>query len=364
MTRKLVTENLRDRPLRTFLSILLIGFPVTLVLCLVGLSQGMLDESARRARGIGADVLVRPPGSSVLSLTGAPLPEKLVDRLEQEPHVAHAMGALNFSISGFTYVAGVNIDEFSRMSGGFKFLEGAPFRRPDDIIIDDFYARQNDLHAGGTLRLLNRQWHVAGVVEPGKLSHLILPMHVLQDLSGAQGRVTQIFLKLDDPAKAPEVMESLRRLLPGYPIYSMAEFTSLFTVSNVPGLEAFINVLTAVGVVIGFTVIWLSMHMAVSHRTREIGILKSLGASQWYIVKAILVEALVLGAAGVVAGIGLSFGARWLIHVLVPASLTMTIVVPWWPIVAVITLAGVLLGAVYPGISAARQDAVAALSYE
>ena len=159
-------------------------------------------------------------------------------------------------------------------------------------------------------------------------------------------------------------MESLRRLLPGYPIYSMAEFTSLFTVSNVPGLEAFINVLTAVGVVIGFTVIWLSMHMAVSHRTREIGILKSLGASQWYIVKAILMEALVLGAAGVVVGIALSFGARWLIHVLVPASLTMTIVVPWWPIVAVITLAGVLLGAVYPGISAARQDAVAALSYE
>ncbi len=364
MTRKLVTENLRDRPLRTLLSILLIAFPVTLVLCLVGLTQGMLDESARRARGIGADVLVRPPGSSVLSLTSAPLPEKLVARLGREPHVAQALGALNFSISGFTYVAGVNIDAFERMSGGFRFLEGGSFRRPDDIIIDDFYSRQNDLHAGGTLRLLNRQWHVAGVVEPGKLSHLILPLDVLQDLSGAQGRVTQIFLKLDDPAKAPEVMESLRRLLPGFPIYSMAEFTSLFTVSNVPGMEAFINVLAAVGVVIGFTVIWLSMHMAVSHRTREIGILKSLGASQWYIVKAILAEALVLGAAGVVVGIALSFGARWLIHVLVPASLTMAIVVPWWPIVAVITLAGVLLGAVYPGISAARQDAVAALNYE
>jgi putative ABC transport system permease protein len=364
MIRKLVTENLRDHPLRTLLSILLIAFPVTLVLCLVGLSQGMLDESARRARGIGADVLVRPPGSSALSLTGAPLPEKLVDRLENEPHVVQAMGALNFSISGFTYVAGVNIDDFKRMSGGFKFLEGTSFRRPDDIIIDDFYARQNNIHAGGTLKILNRQWHVAGVVEPGKLSHLTLPLHVLQDLTGAQGRVTQIFLKLDDPGRAPEVIDSLHRLLPGYPVYSMAEFTSLFTVSNVPGLEAFIKVLAAVGVVIGFTVIWLSMHMAVSHRTREIGILKSLGASKWYIVRAILAEALVLGAAGAVVGIAMSFGARWLIHALVPASLTMAIVVPWWPIVAVITLGGVLLGAVYPGVTAARQDAVTALSYE
>jgi putative ABC transport system permease protein len=364
MIRKLVTENLRYHPLRTLLSILLVGVPVTLVLTLVGLSQGMLEESARRARGIGADVLVRPPGSSVLSLTGAPLPEKLVERIEREPHVAQALGALNFSISGFTYVAGVDLDRFTRMSGGFKFLEGGPVRRPDDIIIDDFYARQHNLRAGGKLRLLNRDWHVAGVVEPGKLSHLILPLNVLQELTGGSGRVTQIFVKLDDPARTPEVMDSLRRLLPGYPIYSMAEFTSLFTADNVPGLEAFINVLAAVGVVIGFTVIWLSMHMAVSHRTREIGILKSLGASQWYIVKAILAEALLLGAAGVAAGIGLSFAARWLIEALVPASLTMSIVVVWWPIVTVIMLAAVLLGALYPGFNAARQDAVSALSYE
>ena len=237
MTHKLVAENLRDRPLRTFLSILLIGVPVTLILSLVGLSQGMLDESARRARGIGADVLVRPPGSSALSLTGAPLPEELAARLEEEPHVAQAMGALNFSISGFTYIAGVNIQDFNRMSGGFIFLEGGPFQSPNDIIIDDYYARQHQLHAGGTISLLNRNWRVAGVVEPGKLSHLILLLDVLQELTGSRGRVTQIFLKLDDPANAPRVIASLRRLLPGYPIYSMEEFTSLFTVSNVPGLQ-------------------------------------------------------------------------------------------------------------------------------
>ncbi len=364
MTSKLVRENLRDRPLRTLLSVMLVGVPVALVLCLVGLSRGMLDETARRARGIGADIVVRPPGSSVLSVTGAPLSDRLVNRVEREPHVVQAMGSLNFSMSGFTFVAGVNVDEFNRMNGGFKFLEGASFRRPDDILIDGFYARQNNLRTGGKLRLLNHDWHVAGVVEPGKLSHLILPLNVLQDLTGDPGRVSQIFVKLDDPARAPEVMDALRRLLPGYPIYSMAEFTSLFTVDNVPGLQAFIDVLAAVGVVIGFTVIWLSMHMAVSHRTHEIGILKSLGASQWYIVKVIIAEAMVMGAAGIVVGIALSYLARWLIHVLVPASLTMSIVVEWWPIVAIITLLGVLLGAVSPGVGAARQDAVAALSYE
>ena len=75
MTFKLIFENLRHRPLRTALSVLLIGVPVTLILTLVGLSHGMLEESARRAQGVGADILVRPPGSSLLSFSGAPLRE-------------------------------------------------------------------------------------------------------------------------------------------------------------------------------------------------------------------------------------------------------------------------------------------------
>ena len=90
MTWKLVWENVKYRPVRTLLSALLIGIPVTLILSLVGLSEGMLQDSARRAKGVGADVLVRPPGSSLLSLSGAPMSEKLTDKLRQEAHVAAA----------------------------------------------------------------------------------------------------------------------------------------------------------------------------------------------------------------------------------------------------------------------------------
>jgi putative ABC transport system permease protein len=56
---KLVWENVRFRPVRTLLSILLIAIPVTLILMLIGLSHGMLEDSAQRAQGIGADIVVR-----------------------------------------------------------------------------------------------------------------------------------------------------------------------------------------------------------------------------------------------------------------------------------------------------------------
>ena len=66
MTNKLVFENLKHRPVRTLIGIVIISIQVTMVLTLVGLSHGMLNDSASRARGVGADILIRPPGGSII----------------------------------------------------------------------------------------------------------------------------------------------------------------------------------------------------------------------------------------------------------------------------------------------------------
>jgi putative ABC transport system permease protein len=367
LTVKLVFENLKHRPMRSLLSIFLIAVPVTLILCLVGLSRGMLADSARRARGVGADILVRPPKTSALTLSGAPLSEKLVGLLQSQPHVTLAIGMITHPVSSATFISGVHLDRFNQMSGGFKYVAGGPFQGPNDIIVDEYYAHQNHIHAGDNIHdVLNHAWHVAGVVEPGKLARMVVPIETLQDLTGNTGKVSQIFVKVDRAANIPAVMAELKALLPDYNIYTMEEFTSLFTVENVQGgaLRNFIDVMIGIGVVIGFAVVLLSMYMAVLQRTREIGILKALGASRWFILKVILAEAIVMGLAGAVVGIAMSFAARALISAIYPASLTQAIAPDWWPIAAGISLAGVILGALYPGLSAARQDPIEALAYE
>ncbi len=138
----------------------------------------------------------------------------------------------------------------------------------------------------------------------------------------------------------------------------------MVSADSVPFLHPFINVIVGIGVVIGFAVVCLSMYMAVLQRTREIGILKSLGASKSYVLGLIVAEALAMGLAGTVGGILLSFVGRWLIMTLVPASLTQAIVPEWWPRTAAIVLGASLLGALYPGLRAARQDPIEALAYE
>lgn len=144
----------------------------------------------------------------------------------------------------------------------------------------------------------------------------------------------------------------------------MEELVSLTSADNVPFLRPLLNVIIGVAVLIGAAVASLSMYMAVQQRTREIGILKSLGASKILLLRIVLTEALFLGLGGSILGIGFSFLSRWLLAKLVPASLPQAIVPEWWPIAGAIAMSAAIVGALYPGMLAARQDPIQALAYE
>jgi len=218
VTGKLVLENLKHKPMRSLLSILLIGVPVTLILCLVGLSHGFLEDSQRRTRGIGADVIVRPPGSTLLTLSGG-ISDKIVDWLGQQPHVKMAVGAVNQPVQGITLGAtGINLKQFDQMSGDFTYLYGGPFQSPNDVIIDQFYADRQHAHVGDRITILNTPWRVCGIIEGGKLAHIVFPLGVLQEKTSNTGKVSQIYLKLDDTANTAAVVQDLKEKLPDYPI--------------------------------------------------------------------------------------------------------------------------------------------------
>ena len=346
------------------LSICAIAIEVTMILTLVGLSRGMLDDSARRARGVGADIWIRPPGSSAISFTSAPMSEGLLKFFREQPHVTVATGTIAQAIGGIDTVTGVDLDKFSELSGGFRYVAGGPFQAEDDIMVDERYAKQNGLRVGSQIKVLNRQWRICGIYESGKLARMVLPLRRLQELTSATGKLTQIFVKLDDPKLTNAILRDFKAKLPDYSIYSVEEFTSLFSVNNVPGLKQFIYVVILISVIVGFLVVFLSMYTAVLERTREIGILKALGAGPAYILAILIRETFVLAAIGSVLGIALSYGTRWLILEFAGATLTAMVTPDWWPTTTLIAVGGAVMGALYPGWKAIKQDALEALSYE
>jgi putative ABC transport system permease protein len=363
---KLVANNLAHRKVRTALSILLIAVPVALMLSLVGLSRGFIEDSRARARGVGADIMVRSPDThtgSSMSINN--MPEAIVPKLAGEiPHVRLTTGVATHLVTGWTVISGIDLSAFERMSGPFVFEEGHSFSKPDDILLDTYYAQQVGVHAGRRIRLLDHDWTVAGVVDPGKLAHLFLPLNVLQDLEGSEHKVAQIYVKADAPENVNFVIKAIKAKLPGYHVDAMEEMVSLTSVDNVPFLRPFLNVIIGVAVLIGAAVASLSMYMAIQQRTREIGILKSLGASKFLILRIILLEALFLGLGGSILGIGFSFLGRWVLARLVPASLPQAIVPDWWPISGAIAMGSAVLGAMYPAMVAAWQDPIEAIAYE
>lgn len=364
MINKLVISNLAHRPLRTVLSVLAIAVEVTMILTLVGVSYGTLDESARRARGIGADIMIRPPGSSILSISTAPMSDKLIDFLATQPHVSVVNGTVVAPLTGFDSITGVDVEQFTRMSGGFHFLSGGTFQSSQDVLLDEYYAREKKLRVGDHIALLSRDWRVAGIFESGKLARICVQLPVLQELMANPHHLSLIYVKVDAPEHVKEVIANLHGRMPGYPIYSMEEYTSLLTINNVGMLRNFINVVIGVAVIVGFIVVFLAMYTAVLERTREIGILKAVGASQTFILNLLLRETLLLSILGCCCGILLTYGTQWIMKHAVPSSLTQETVYLWWPIAGVIAIVGSLLGVVVPAIRAIRADAIEALSYE
>jgi putative ABC transport system permease protein len=364
---KMIFANLVHRPVRSAISVIAIAVEVTLILLIVGLSLGMLNDAKNRTVGIGADLLVQPPGSSnLMGVSGAPVPIKVADVIRKLPHVTVVSPAiLQLSTAGAVEViSGIDFKSYEALAP-FTFLSGGPFQGPDDIIVDDYVATSNHLKVGDTIKVLNHNFRICGIVLHGKGARKYLPITTLQDLIGAENKASIFYVKVDHPNNINLVKQEIQSV-PGmheYIVRSMAEYLSMMTASNLPGLSQFITVVIGVAVVIGFIVIFQAMYAAVMERTREIGILKSMGASKLYIVNVVLRETVLLAIGGIIAGLILSLIARAAIHAKLP-TLPIQIQMNWIFYAIVIAIVGAIVGALYPAFKAAQKDPIEALAYE
>lgn len=367
MINRLVIENLKHRWVRTFLSALVIGVQVMSILTLIGLSRGLLEQSAQRAKGTGADIFLKPGTQGEFSISTGQVNEKFVPFVAKQPNVEQAIGVLSIPVDVTTALNGVNVPDFARMNGGFRYIDGGPPTAPDDLLSDEYWAKQHHWHVGETVKLLNHEWHLTGIIQGGMLARLVVPLRTLQHLTGNESppRISEVLVKLDNPALTRQEVAHFNQLLRGeLQAISIEDFVSQFSINNIPELRVFLWVVTGLAVAVGFLVVFLSMYTAVVERTREIGILKALGAKPLKILDILMREALFLAVLGTIFGVGLTFAAKAIILNAAPASLPVVTVPGWWPIAAAIAIVGALLGAIAPGLKAARQDTIEALAYE
>jgi putative ABC transport system permease protein len=289
----------------------------------------------------------------------------MADDIRQLPGVRAAVAIGQNTVGtdtgfGVRIIDGVPFDEYIKLAN-LKIVEGRLPSGTDEAIVDSIWIEQRKAKVGDTVQLYERSFSVVGVYEPPGGGRIKIPLAVMQEQVGVEDRATTILVACDDPAQQEDVATRIQEKFPDMQLIFMRDLPELYA-SGLPALNVFISVVVAVAAAISMLVILLAMYTTVTERTRQIGILKSLGMSSTAIAWIIEQEALLVSALGVVLGVVLTFVARF--AVMRVTNLTIEIEPRWILISLLIGIVGGTIGALYPALRAARQDAVAALSYE
>ncbi len=361
----MVAANIRSRPARTFISVLAVAIGVILMLIIGGIMSGTLNEYLSRTISVGADFLLQPSGATVFyALNAASLPEKLGAKIREVPGVGAVTPILaNFSMSGFNLVFGIDLATYNEFPGRLQIISGRPSLAADEAIVDELYAKQHNLQPGMPLTVMNHKYKVSGICRATAVVRVFVPLRTLQELNESPGKVTFFFIKTAPGADFRQVEVALNRTFAGYEVRNTKDADMLLADTKMPMLKEFQFTVILVSMLLSFMVVLVAMYTTIFERTREIGILKSLGASRRFIVGIILKETVIISGLGVLFGIGISEIAR---KAIISAFPTLQVSMTWTEVLTacVLGLLGGALGALYPAYKAARMDPVRALTYE
>ena len=366
---KLIFGNLIHRPLRSAISAFAVAIEVIMILSVVAIFYGILNGSRMQTTGIGMDMIVQPGAATALMMTSSASADVRIAKILGElPHVqVVAPVNIKFTLgSSPENIYGIDFQSYNALRP-FVFLSGGPFKGNYDLIIDDLQASSGKgLKVGDPVKVLNHTFTVCGIVEHGKGARKYIRLDTMDALDNNPGKASLFYLRTEEQ---PKFQDDVRREilatdgLQDWSVQTSQEFLSMLTPEHMPGFNIALNVVISIATIIGFLVIFQTMYTAVLERTREIGILKSMGAGRLVIVSVVLRETMLLAIVGTGLGVVATYALRAALHSRIP-TMSFLVTGAWVANAVAIALGGALLGALYPALKAARKDPIDALSYE
>ena len=397
----LAWANVTHHKLRSLLSALAVGIGIMLMLVSNGLATGSLAEVDQRMQSVDAELVVLPAQENIIFTNGAPFRRGHEQHLRQ---AADETGPLASEVIPVFFgqvkmggqqqrLFGVDPRQMAAFLGPRRVLAGKLFDRahtlvdrlqagataPADmsdpafqafiadgleLVIDERLQRVGGYRVGDEIQIMGQVFRIAGIIETGVAGRVFAPLQTLREIVLAgEASASMYFVKLRRGLDPVAVAERLQRDLGSDVRVELKSDYGRLLRDSFAQVSLYLNASSGVALVACFLFILLTMYTTVIERTREIGILKSLGVGRGGLVRLAINEALLISLGGVAIGITLAFLVRGSLLVYKPL-LTVELASRQLAAAIIIGVVGGVLSALYPGYRAARLDPAAALSAE
>lgn len=399
---RLALKNIVRRPTRSALTIAGVGAAIAVLFSLLAFQTGYESSLREDLNALGAHIMVVPKGcpyeASTIVLHGGKWPrymeENYLEKVYAVPGIQQSAGIIMDAITAKnksdTNKIFLGVDEsFLKLRQNWKFASGRWFDDENSLIIGSSVAKERGLKVGDSYHVYDNSrgnfvvdstYTVAGILEPTHTQDdgfYFLPRKTLQRDFNLIDKIVVILVKLSDPT--PENVERVTSALKGteanmnvFPLTELLETMGRL----IQNTKVFVFAIVLVAVVIGAVGVLNTILMAVYERTKEIGMMKAVGASRGDVFKLIWIETILMCTAGGLAGVGSAVVASKGVEAFIKGVLTSTamIQVPKgtligfsWPVfwlsLGLSVVLGLLAGA-YPAWRAASVRPIEAIRTE
>ena len=364
----MISQNVLHRPLRTFITVLAVAVEVTLVIIVVGLTSGLLSESAKRTEGVGADIMVQPPPASVLmAFSGAPMPIAIGDKLRAARiRTGRGAGATFSSIRSTASTSSMAL--IRRLSALFPaasfFIRVMICRDPNDILVDDVYAKSKKVKSVRrfTFSITIFTSPESSSTAKARASSSSCPR--CRKWQEHTIRLLSFTLSVIAPITPPQSTDEIHDLLPSYEVRPLKDFLIADDFLEPPRprrVHQRHDRHRRGHRLPGDFSLDVHHHHRAHPRNRRLESRSARPRATSFTSSSARPRC--SASRGVVAGVGLSYLMRAIFIRLFP-TLTILITPGWIVRAGLIAILGGLLGAAYPAWMASRKDPVEALAYE
>lgn len=357
---ELIFANLRVRPFRTLISVIGVALGVVLVVLFTGLARGMTNDLAKRSANWKAEIVFTRPGGMEATSSNTSVNVAYAAKLLEIEGVSSTVPVIRYfstdsnSNWGVRMLEGVDWQPFAEMNE-MQIVEGRAPIANDEVILDEREIQDGSLAVGDEYELFGgKKYKLVGVFSPPSGARIKMSLAAMQEALQTD-KCTYILVKLDDGMDIATMAAKINEVLPGNKI-TLTRDMVIDAQDRIPGLNTFLRVLVGLGAFVSMIFVLLSMYTTITERRKEIGILKSLGASKSFIIRVIEGEAFMIGLFGLVLGFSASFIASYLIQR--QFGLAFEFSRGWILSAVAIAIGGSLIGALYPAWRAAGIDPV------